>query len=470
MSMPKNIQDKFAGFEPEVDDLHIHQEWEKVKYFIPQKKKRRGGIFFIAFGLAATTGLTALLLTSFFGVKNQREGITETSGKQEAANNEQEFARSVAGNTTQAIAAKTLSDIKKDAGVTNSQEQHYDFGVNDVSRSALNHLNQQKDPLNSLTQEDKADSGNREDKFLLSPENERVSGKSNLPDVDTRYTLFALQSDVLKSRFLFLNDTGHGVDELKKTYGDSLFISKMRPDKRFFVELYSGVGSLVSEVAFSSENGTIKNNALIATAGIGSGYKLTHRLNVLLQLNVTSPGLIYEETNVFNKEVYRKKQVALSSVGIDTIGYVKVHSRSVLKGGVVYHAGLGFVYQVAAWKRISLGLSGGLMLGWQTLKNQQIYASGSDTLVYITSVPNESLPDKIPAGSFSGVEENRKRLGQVSTVIGLDVSYRLHNRFQLVLKPQYYLDLTQRTAGKGEQFYLSRQNNLFLGIGGRLFF
>ena len=59
-----HINSKFSGFEPEVDDTIIDRGWEKIKYFLPQEKKRRGFFFFRKGFLISTLALVCAFFVS----------------------------------------------------------------------------------------------------------------------------------------------------------------------------------------------------------------------------------------------------------------------------------------------------------------------------------------------------------------------------------------------------------------------
>jgi len=63
------IKKLFSDFEPEAGDDAIQHSWEKVSYFLPQEKKRRGVFFWWTYGGMATAFIIALSLLSWYFYK-----------------------------------------------------------------------------------------------------------------------------------------------------------------------------------------------------------------------------------------------------------------------------------------------------------------------------------------------------------------------------------------------------------------
>ena len=70
MNDKETIKNRFINFEVEVDDFAINQKWEKIKYFVPKKEKKRRGAFFLLYGTFALLLISSLILTVSYFPKN----------------------------------------------------------------------------------------------------------------------------------------------------------------------------------------------------------------------------------------------------------------------------------------------------------------------------------------------------------------------------------------------------------------
>jgi hypothetical protein len=65
----ENIADRFSRFEPEIGELVIDQNWERIKYFVPQKEKKRRAFFLftnLSYGIMSGLLILCSIVTIFF--------------------------------------------------------------------------------------------------------------------------------------------------------------------------------------------------------------------------------------------------------------------------------------------------------------------------------------------------------------------------------------------------------------------
>ncbi|MDI9339609.1 MAG: hypothetical protein QM534_03480 [Sediminibacterium sp.] len=477
MREPETIHDKFAGFDPDVDDAHIHEGWEKIKFFVPQKEKKRRGLFFLLFGCAGAAGLAFLLMVIFFIITNNEEGNEEVTtslpSMGESFTDSVKTIRDTGSSGSKRASEKVAEKIQTTIHQKVPDTEWRTTQNRSVLKSGLTVLDNQKSTGPEPNQ--KKQSEVRLGKQIVT---HQVQDGGNIQPRESEQTLVMLgrqgvdtmRSISLVPRKVLVQDTVSGTPDLIPTSGDTFSVKAIGKNKRFFTEVYSGTGVSFSEISVYSGNAPVKSIAPLVIAGIGAGYRITKRVDLLFQVSVVHSDVKYSQWEQRNKEVFRTKIAVSSTIGGDSIGYVKAQTLTDIKRGMIYNVGMGLSYELVKWNRLSLSLSGGLNMGWQTIKHERIYALGTDTMVYITSPVAGDLPEKAPADFQSGTHRNSNLISRIGVSVGMDVSWRISNRYQLLLRPQYLLGLTQGAVNIGNRQYRLQQNYVVLGVGARVFF
>lgn len=493
----RNIADRFSGFEPEVDESTIDKSWEKIRYFLPQEKKRRGWIWFKnkGFGRAlwmlaplALCGLVALLLRSPATEKTpvahvhkitnkatergagsetaERAGVITPQNAKDAAqqtpgqNNE---SRSVKQNfvnksVQQNVENKTVAQNSENlpvAAKNNRPSEHNPVQAAQLPASTGKALSQAAAPVVTLFKGEGTGSVVNENETLL------AGPVKDLPGSETQ-TYQQLQP-VFLSRI-----SSERTDSVPVSINGDV-TSPFPAFRKWAVELFGGPCWSNTQLKYGKELLAPAKQAVDFSFGLGVVLQMNRKWQAYGNARLTRNSFMYEKELQGNLVVEREVETQSTTplLVVDTIiRYLPSSSYHRVTSASMYNFCLGASYSLFRKRKISLEASLGVSLKYSAYHTVLQNTQQSDTLNYIRTLNAPPLPDEI---RLAAEYDQKHKFMSWGLVPGLTLVYQFHSRLGLIARPSGFIQLSKTSKSRQEPYRL-KQNNVFVDLGLRFKF
>jgi hypothetical protein len=473
MKKSENIKNKFSDFEPEVDGLSIDKGWEEIKYFVPQKqKKKRFGFFFspVFYG----SFITLLLFGSGAAVLFYYDDTSPVTGQlnnKSVIKNKKPTAYELPLRViTQQYIAKSLYVGKQRQSNTlifskeKSQTKNYSHANKtrnySVDDSQVKNIPAQKNVMSKIGD------------YIDSPLNTSNTIEQN----QNTSSIVAQNNPVLNDSSIMLKTTEAlatmQLDSVRSTI-DSLSLLKesvIVPEatSRFSVDVFMGTHKTFTTVKDISETIKYNYNTLNFSIGLGVNYRIKNKLYFTSQFTFSENDVAYTKETIENKIVKKPRTAPITAASNDTTYYVTASTKDKIQSNVVYHLGLGLEYQL--FQKNKLSLNGFALINARTTKYDYntLKFYNEDTLLFAQGNSNNSLTNIAPS-TFSEENTNAsKNTIGIGLTPGFVVAYKLSGNATLIFKPSYFVELYQTKLNVNESSFTLKQNNLFFHLGLRI--
>ena len=435
MNDKETIKNKFIHFEPEVDDLAINQNWEKIKYFVPQKERKKRGAFFIL-SIGAALFIAGLIGTLFYKpfakdsvvykktkaqpkVKTTNKSISEnTSQQNEVAQNsnarKKQYKRSIHG--TIASGCKTIKLNAKeqifknynDLTLPTRQKQNYDLVTDTISKKNLF-----ADILQRLQIPSFATEGMRE----IYPEFKNAYNSQNL--------VSALSIDV---------------------FGGSVLSYKRRVQHMDFKQKNKDIGCL---------------------AGISINYLLQNKFTVCGQFIFDKANLNYSYITSQNK--ITKQVISISSspasAQFDSTYYIKAFTDYNIRANYSCYFALGAEYLLLQKNKLSISASALFNVCYTKYNHGYAQYYGDEVFLYIKGQPDPPSSNIVPSYFKEGDNFKTTEVVNLGALPGAVISYSLNNKIFVIFKPCYFIGFSKNKLLINSSSYALNEDRLFINAG-----
>jgi hypothetical protein len=465
MNMPsKKMRDEFLKFQPYVPDEHIARGWERMRYFLPQEKKRRGLFFFITRGCVFFAGFALL----FFALLQ----VNKLWLKNDA--------------------------IKRDRLISIEESKKNFPGEEPVNESKNNkltkRLNEPEEKSGKIVPETKG------------TENDNVSIKTNTPDVRINpvagsFHTIQKESDADGAQPNQISNIPDSI--IENEYDSDIKYEKLVPVLVNYIELQPKEDSVTLSVLFIKRNPamqvaplklgfeifggpsrssnyindggdvgtTLKQNINTYDLGFAFLYKFRKRWSIMVNAVYNQYNLNYQWKTYGNKmisqgTVFTTSQVAPGFVKDTMITYVPVSFVSQLQSKSNYFINLGIGYSLIEKNRLFLDVYAqfGLRFTRYTLTKNN-YTVAGDTARFVKR-GNTILADQVNESEEGQSKSYGTRSFGLNTTCVL--GYRLNNYLSVIIRPSYFLQMSSDKIGTDTKHFILSQNNLFLNAGIRV--
>jgi hypothetical protein len=437
MNDKETIKNRFINFEPEVDDFAIAQKWEKIKYFVPQKEKKRRGAIFFLYGTFALLLIPSLILTILYFPKRTLTGSEKENAVLQNTKTISNTKMTTSKNaTTSFLAEKPSEKILTKQNVANSAEQKNTKSAFDTKKEVTTNS-----PLN--TKEER--SGFKEIKNISET------------DTVTYDQLFHLQFPIL---------IPEQNNEITSSFTPNYYLPK--PASRYSIDLLGGIQTSRTNIKQFEENQ--KNTSINYLAGIGINYHLRNKFMLTGQFVFSKNNFDHTYTVTENKITKQVLSISSSptSAMADTTYYLHANTNYIIRSNESYHFAVGAEYNFLRKNKLSLSAFAlfNVTSTKYTYGHTQDYSK--DVYVYIKGSPNP--PSANPVSSSFKEGDYLKKENRISTDLmpGILLSYRLNNKTSLIFKPAYLIDLSETKLIINSSAFTLKENSLLLNVGLRI--
>lgn len=449
MKNNESIQDRFSNFEPPVDEFTINKSWEKIKYFIPQKEKKRRffillPVFYIPF-----------IILLFFAI-----GIS-SSYKTQRVQTHEVYAQIKQKETHKESFNSKFETKRKTLNPETQQQTLPDLFQKKMPRYYIPNVTSRKSTSKP---------------FTPSTLNPVFNEKEFLPFAGASPESQIL---VLDTALRTIHDTNSGYERLEPillTSPDSNYLNKTivlkdiirefdcKRKNRLSIDVVGGIQYAFTQIKHESEHIHHRNIGLNYLFGVGVNYQIKNRLRLTGQFIGTKNNKLYEETLTGN-HVVKKYQMSPTHVSSDTTYYVKTTSHYKLNSNYNFNLGLGLEYGVFHNNKITINAS--LLLN--TLVANYKYSiskfSERDTLIHIGSYSNTSIFGNGSSNFKEGRSDVSKKSVDLGIMPGFAIGYQLNSKVILIFKSSFLLNFSSlKSEDPGSEFNL-KQNSLFFQSG-----
>lgn len=451
MKKNESIPNKFSDFEPYVDEFTIDKSWEKIKYFVPQKEKKRRLFFLLP--------IFYIPLVTFLFYITGINPLYKTQSVQKHTNHteveEQEIHRST-----------TKSKIKPKQKTLKSNSL----------RSTLNSVFPEKIggfPTFHLPSPKKSGTVLPQDVKSLSNTQSELSTYATKPSPESKIQFFdtllnknelsePLVCDYLQPICIYFPDSSKLNRTVILKNIDWAFSHKKT--KRLSVDVAGGVQNSFTQIKHESENIEHSNTGLNYLFGMGVNYKIKKRLYLTGQVIGVKNNKIYEERFTGN-HVVKKYQMSPTHVSSDTTYYVKTNSLYYLKSNYKFNLGLGFEYALLQKNKITLNAALLLNTMVANYKYSISKSSEKDTLIHVGPYSNTGTNSTGSSNFKEGRSEVSKKNIDLGIMPGFALGYKLNSKATLIFKSSFFLNLSPlKSEDSGSELSI-KQNDLFLQLG-----
>jgi len=430
MNEKEIIKNKFINFEPEVDDLVINQKWEKIKYFVPQKeKKKRGAFFFLSVGSALfIAGLFGTLLYNSFNEDTIVYRINKT----------QEYSNS--NNKT--ISENTLrqNDVTQNSVVT----KNYNSTTHDpvVSNYKTNNFSAKE---NNYKKDDPTD---------------QIQNSDLVTTTISENNLFADTLQQIQMPFFTTESPREIYPEFKNAY----YFPK--PASPFSVDVFAGSGLSLSR-RVQHMGFTQKNNDIGYLAGIAINYHLRNRFTISGQFIFDKANLNYSYVTSQNK--ITKQVISISSTPssaqFDSTYYIKAFTDQIVRANYACHFALGAEYLLLQKNKLSLSASAQFNVCYTKYDHGYTQHYGKEVFLYIKGQPDPPSANIAPAYFKEGDYFKTTDVVNLGVLPGAVIGYSLNNKLSVIFKPSYFIGFSKTKLLINSASYPLKEDRLFLNAG-----
>ncbi|MDP1800225.1 MAG: outer membrane beta-barrel protein [Bacteroidota bacterium] len=446
MNDKEAIKNKFLNFEPEVDELVINKNWEQIKYFVPQKEKKRRGLFFFLYGTLAFLLISSLIfIVSFFPKnsldvsekqisipqKNKKTANVEIVSSKENNNsfvrkqNKKNSAKQITTNIAQqkALAAYTIaSNTKKEVSISSNAN------------------------------------ANKNTESIVSQQNKFI-------DTETVFEKGPVIYDQLPLLPFKLLPTEKN-SEISPAFNPNYYLPK--PVSLISIDLFGGIQQ--THTVIKLNNNKQNNTNLNYLAGIGINYHLRNKLSVTGQFIYSRNNFNYTNTVTENKVTKQVLSITSgpTSANIDTTYYIHANTNYIIRSNASYNFALGAEYKFLQKNKLSLGTFALFNVSATKYNYGYTMDYGKDVMIYVNGGPNPPSANLSPPSFKEGdyfKEENRISAGLMP---GILLSYRLNKKASLIFKPAYFITLSETNLIINSSSFRLKENSLLLNVGLRI--
>jgi hypothetical protein len=430
MNDKENIKNRFMDFEPEVDDLLINQNWEKIKYFVPQKEpKRRSGFFFL-YGAAAFLVICGLVMLTFF---SNIFYPTKIAGQPSRLQKKH-------------IVLSELPSIHSQ--LKNKKVQHFKLS---------NNLSVQK---NNISSNEPLLKQTTDKNFVaLWPKTIPASDihQNNATNDPVSYHRLDPFTTMLPTEKINI--------EIDPVINNDYFFPK--PTSTFSYDLFVGV----QRSSFSiKQNTTEKNSYNGFLIGASINHQLRNKFIFTGQFVFSKANLNYRQVLTQNKIM--QKYIATSSTSSlpDTTRYMLANTNYSIRSQNSYHTALGLEYQVLQKGKFTINAALLFDICFTKYKYGYTRRFSKDVLVHVKGEPNNPNENVVSSTFYEGDFIQSKDMWSSGLMPSTVISYRLSAKYSVIFKPSYLIDLTEKDFIMNSSAFKLKQNSFLLNAGLRFNF
>jgi hypothetical protein len=459
----KNTATIFEGYEPEVEDSFIDSSWEKIKYFLPEEKRRVGGFFFLKTGvlkLFPGVLIVTSLVTTLISVKKINVIPLNINSKHVSSEGRSGIVTFESGRPI-------------DKKENRSNKTNYKTTVvNSRAEDGLN-LTSKKTPLIPVT-------GSSMENVSLAnnqnPGSESFSMENNYEKSATNKTEVIEQVEEMPNTTdsielmekIPIPEMSAGIKKQDSINPGEIIAVKMNvlEKNKIIIELFTGPNHVSSFFNYGPEQ--MNNDQLNLSLGIGIIYQFKNKWNLNSHLVYHNNNFSFNEENT-EKKIVSKQFGPSSSVGpvvVDTTyRYVTIRNRHSFVSGNNFYVNIGAGNEILRQNKLSVDAFLQLSYRFHKLKTHIERLEDSDTLQYIRGTNGPPLTNVSTENSrFS--EQGEDRINSIGVQPGLTFCYKLYRNVSFIFKTAYYKQLPLRNDVSKQYNY--RQDAIFLNAGVRI--
>lgn len=447
MNDKETIKNKFLNFEPEVDELVINQNWEQIKYFVPQKEKKKRGLLFFLYGTLALLLMSSLIFALSFFPKNSLD-VSEKESSVVQKNEKTATAKNPDPKkiTYTAAVAETYNKKKSAKQNTTNIAQQKTLAAYTAAS------NTKKEVLINLNA-----NMNKKTESIFSKQNKFIETETVFEKEPVIYDKLPLLS------FKFLPSEKN--NEIIYAFNPNYYLPK--PVSPISIELFGGIQQAHTVIKLNNKQNNINLNYL---AGLGINYHLRNKFTFTGQFIYGKNNFNYTHTVTENKITKQVLSITSSpaSPNIDTTYYIHANTNYIIRSNTSYNFALGTEYKFLQKNKLSL--SAFALFNVSATKYNYGYTRdyGKEVMVYVKgdpNPPNASLQSPSFKEGDYFKEESRINAGLMPGVL---LGYSLNNKTSLILKPAYFIKLSETKLIINSRAFTLKENSLLLNVGLRI--
>ncbi len=435
MNDKETIKNRFINFEVEVDDFAINQKWEKIKYFVPKKEKKRRGAFFLLYGTFALLLISSLILTVSYFPKND----LNTSEKENATlkNN------------------KTIFNTK----IINSKNARAFSLTKKQNKKHLTKPNAISSPLQKNT----ASVFDPEKEVIISSAfitEEKISGLSETKNISEKNAVTYNQLPHLAFPILIPEKNNEITSAFPNYY-------LPKPTARYSIDLFGGIQASHTNIKQFKQNR--KNTSVNYLAGFGINYHLRNKFTLTCQFVFSKNNFDHTYTVTENKIVSQIIAISSSpSVWPDTIRYVHANTNYIIRSTESYNFAFGTEYRILQKNKLTLGAFA--MLNVSATKYNYGYTRdfGKEVLTYVKGDPDPPYTNLVSPSFKEGDLFQEETSIKTSLMPGILFGYRLSNKTTLLIKPACLIPLSETKFTINSSAFTLKEKGILLNVGLRI--
>src|SRR6218665_3161250 len=432
----KNIAERFSRFEPEVDDLAIDKSWEKIKYFLPQEKKRRAFVWFTNKGWGRSLWVLLALgllggLLGLFLYTQKAEKTLATAGKRGEVK-ENKAANDAARVVATEPRAKDRSKNGEERGSEKRKEQRW---VNEPARSENKPVagNKAAEPA----QVSAASAASQEKAVAATPSPERedeqiASGPETTGALMPDPASVASPPEIVEYQRLqpvLLSQVSTGRN-------DSIIALEIKREEmpalpsfsRWSIELFGGPAWSATQMRYGENVLSPAKSAVDLSLGLGLAFQLNRKWSLFGNARFSRNSFAYEQVQQGNYVVDRSPDMQSSTpmIVMDTIiRYLPSSSSQKISAAPAYNICLDAGYSLFRKGKISMEASLGLSVKYSSYHTSIQNSHQQDTLQYKRGFNAPPLANEMALPAEYDKKQNFLSWGLVP---GLAMVYQFHRR------------------------------------------
>jgi hypothetical protein len=443
MSANENIKNKFLNFEAEASPEAIEQSWERIKYFLPQEKKRRFVFFIKRTGVALVFLFLIGTVTLTYLVNKRSEPIAEHRVKN--SRNVPEKNSSLSPALIDVENKKLLTAAKKVDEMPDQNPQGFK-NLKDFNST------------NGFQNQDVAKESDPNKNNMAVKEGNHSIGDLSIVSSSLEQDSIPFVVMELVTINKIENET---VNELRVKNNPEKLLKE--PWKNTIsVDLLSGINRFATEINSKQITGT---NYVI---GAGINYQINSRLFVSGQVVLIGKEAVLQTTETNNILVQKQHtNTAITGIIPDTlITYRKVHTDKKFETRQSYNIAIGGGCRVFRGNKFSVNAV--VLANMRVTEYKYSTKNKFDPDLYYVIKSNGSAPFTNYIREAPSEITETKQLRTFGFTPGLLLTYDIRPRVSFIVKPMYQFDLSDKKIFFNSATFNQRQNNLFLFGGLRI--
>lgn len=440
MNDKETIKNKFIRFEPEVDDLAINQSWEKIKYFVPQKEKKRRGAIFFLYGTMMVLLVSSLVIL----IPSNNESSLNISAKEIAVAQKNETAP-----------VSIITSAKKDVSGSVSKHQTKKYFLpsfaNTISKQKITQHVYKKEVLNNVAEE-------KSNGFVTKKiEPAFIETKNNVDNAIIVYDHLPLLH-----AHLLIPETNK---EIAFPFTPNYYLPK--PTSPLSLDLFAGVQPDRISVKQSNTDQKITTNYL---AGAAINYHFRNKFTFTGQFIFSKNNFNYKNTITENKIINQPISVSSTAVNYgDTVKYRHANTNYIIHANESYNFAIGADYNM--FQKNKLSINAFVLLNVCATKYNYGYTRNfdKDVFVYIKGDPSPNPASNLISTTFKeGDYLKQETLINTGIMPGVLLGYHLNNKTSLIFKPACFISFSETKLVINSEAFKLKENSLLLNIGLRV--